>query len=125
MEPENDETQIDHQRLDHFALRYLAVELGYGLFIVLMLLLVVVISILSPSVTNFIDLYEIVPWTVMLPYGLAFLGNMIIGLWGLITYIQENREGYPGTGHLVNWIYVFSLLVIFMIFISAVIPEFF
>jgi hypothetical protein len=42
---------------------------------------------------------------------------------GLYLYATEKREGYPGTGHLLNWILLSATLVLLLALIAAVISS--
>ncbi len=55
-----------------------------------------------------------------LVYGLAYLGNLVIGILGLYLYASEKREGYPGTGHLTNWVLLSATLVVVLVLVAAV-----
>ena len=93
-----------------------------------MMVVMTVIANVASGITDFFDFIysgEIFLWAVALPYGLAYLGNMVVGLWGLITYMQEEKEGYPGTGHLLNWIYLFSTLLIVLTLFSVLAADVF
>jgi len=51
---------------------------------------------------------------------LAYLGNLVIGILGLYLYASEKREGYPGTGHLTNWVLLSATLVVVLVLVAAV-----
>ena len=55
-----------------------------------------------------------------LVYGLAYLGNLVIGILGLYLYASEKREGYPGTGHLTNWVLLSATLVVVLVLVAGV-----
>jgi hypothetical protein len=55
---------------------------------------------------------EAVALGIALLYILAYLGNVVIGVWGLLLYALDHREGYPGTGHLINWVFLAATVVI-------------
>jgi hypothetical protein len=87
-----------------------------------------IIANFAVGITGFFDFIysdDIFLLAVALPYGLAYLGNMLVGPWGLITYIQEEREEYPGTCHLLNWIYLFSTLLIVLTLFSVLATDVF
>jgi hypothetical protein len=113
----NNET---YQKLDRAALWLLVGEFGGAAVLLVVLLLTVIGNLISP---NAFDLNystgEIVGIGVALVYGLAYLGNLVIGIIGLYLYANEKREGYPGTGHLVNWTLLATTIALALILIVA------
>ena len=63
---------------------------------------------------------EVIMLGMALIYGLAYLGNLVIGIMGLYLYASEKREGYPGTGHLINWVLLSATLAIVLVLIAGV-----
>ncbi len=111
-----------YQNLDRAAL-----WLVFGEFALAALLLMLAISMVAGNLMSGGALYldygtgEIIGLSIALIYGFAYLANLSIGILGLFFYVRDNREGYPGTGHLVNWflsaatVWVVLFLVIMVI----------
>ncbi len=116
-----DKDQIRYARLDRFLLYLLAGELGY---LILLLLVGVVFTILSFATDFRLDigssLFSIF-WP-MLIYVVAFLLNALGGFAGIVLFIRTKHEGYPGTGHLLNWILLASTAWIFILAIVSITP---
>jgi hypothetical protein len=62
---------------------------------------------------------QVVAIGIGLVYGLAYLGNLVIGIMGLYLYAHGKREGYPGTGHLTNWVFLSATLIVVLVLIAA------
>lgn len=114
----NNET---YQKLDRAALWLLVGEFGGAALLLVLLILMVVGNLISPSAFE-IDYSagEAISIGIALVYGLAYLGNLVIGIMGLYLYANEKREGYPGTGHLVNWTLLAATVAIALFLIAAV-----
>jgi hypothetical protein len=118
------ENPITLEKLDGFALRFLAAELGYAALLVVIEILSLVITLIVPdSFGPFFDIQIIAVFAVLIPYTLAYLGNLIIGILGLVLYIQDRKQGYPGTGLLLNWIFVFSLFWVILLLVTVLLPQ--
>lgn len=113
----NNET---YQRLDRAALWLLVGEFGGAALLLVFLILMVVGNLISSNAFNLgYDAGEAITIGIALIYGLAYLGNLVIGIMGLYLYVNEKREGYPGTGHLVNWTLLSATIAIALFLIAA------
>lgn len=108
-----------YHKLDRAALWLLVGEFG-GAALLLAFLLLMIIGNLISSYAFDLDyrVGEALALIIALLYGLAYLANLIIGITGLYLYANEKREGYPGTGHLLNWILVSTTLWVALILIA-------
>jgi hypothetical protein len=110
-----------YQKLDRAASWLLVGELSGAALLLVLLLLMVIGSLISSGAFNFgYGTGQVVTIGIALIYGVAYLGNLVIGILGLYLYVSEKREGYPGTGHLVNWTLLSATLVIVLVLIAAV-----
>ena len=108
------------QKLDRAALWLLVGEFGGAALLLALLILMVIGNLISSRAFNLgYDTGQIITVIIALVYGLAYLGNLVIGIMGLYLYANEKREGYPGTGHLVNWIFLSATLAIILVLIAA------
>ncbi len=102
-----------YQKLDRSALWLLVGEFGAAGLLLVLTLLMVVGNLISYNAFNpSYGTGEAIALGIALIYGLAYLGNLSIGVLGLLLYARDNREGYPGTGHLLNWVFVSATLLI-------------
>ncbi|KAF0108595.1 MAG: hypothetical protein FD146_481 [Anaerolineaceae bacterium] len=102
-----------YQKLDRAALWLLVGEFGLaGLLLILTIVMTVGGLISYDSYYLDYGTSEIIALVVVLVYGLAYLGNLSIGVLGLALSALDAREGYPGTGHLINWVFLSATLVI-------------
>jgi len=109
-----------YQKLDRYALWLLVGEFGGAGVLLVLLILMVVGNLISPNAFNMgYGTGSIVSIGIALLYGLAYLGNLVIGIMGLYLYATEKREGYPGTGHLLNWTLLSATIAIVLIMIAA------
>ncbi len=110
-----------YQKLDRAALWLLIGEFGGAALLLVFLLLMVIGNLVSPRAFDFgYSTGQIIMVVMGLVYGLAYLGNLAIGIMGLYLYASEKREGYPGTGHLTNWVLLSATLVIVLVLIAGV-----
>jgi hypothetical protein len=109
-----------YQKLDRAALWLLIGEFGGAAILLTLLLLMLIGNLISSSAFNMgYGTGQIATLGIALVYGLAYLGNLVIGIMGLYLYASEKREGYPGTGHLTNWILLSATLVIVLVLVAA------
>jgi hypothetical protein len=108
-----------YQKLDRAALWLLIGEFGGAALLLVMMLLMILGNVISP---NGFDIGyragEIIALGIAIAYGLAYIGNLVVGIMGLYLYASEKREGYPGTGHLLNWILVSTTLWVALLLIA-------
>jgi len=110
-----------YQKLDRAALWLLVGEFGVAAFLLVLTLLMFIGNLISYAVFSMgYSTGEAVALGIALIYGLAYLANLSIGVPGLFLYTRDNREGYPGTGHLVNWVFLSATLVIVLVAIAAI-----
>jgi hypothetical protein len=109
-----------YQKLDRAALWLLIGEFGGAALLLALLILMVVGNLISPRAFNLsYDTGQIITVIIALVYGLAYLGNLVIGIVGLYLFANEKREGYPGTGHLINWTLLSATLAVILVLIAA------
>ena len=108
-------------RLNRLLLIVLAIELGY------FLLLILIGSINAFDILFFDNEGFASPFTqlifIYLPFLILYIGNLIGGLYGIILNYRENVEGYPGTGHSLNWIYIIMSSWPYSIFLFGMLPN--
>ena len=109
-----------YPKLDRAALWLLVGEFGGAALLLISLLLMVIGNLISDSAFDMsYSTGEIISASIGLIYGLAYLGNLVIGITGLYLYGSEKREGYPGSGHLINWVFLSGTLAIVLVLIAA------
>ena len=109
-----------YQKLDRAALWLLVGEFGGAALLLALLILMVVGNLISSRAFDLsYGTGQVITIIIALVYGLAYLGNLVIGIWGLYLYARENREGYPGTGHLMNWTLLSATIVVMLALIAA------
>ena len=108
-----------YQKLDRAALWLLIGEFSSAALLLALMFLVIIGNLISPYAFDLdYRVGEALALIIALLYGLAYLANLVIGILGLFQYARENREGYPGTGHLLNWILVSTTLWVALILIA-------
>jgi hypothetical protein len=109
-----------YQKLDRAALWLLIGEFGGAALLLALLILMVIGNLISSGAFSMgYSTGQIIALIIALVYGLAYLGNLVIGIMGLYLYAQGQREGYPGTGHLTNWILLSATLIVVLVLIAA------
>lgn len=109
-----------YQKLDRAALWLLIGEFGGAALALVFLILMVIGNLISSSAFDLnYNTGEAITIGMALVYGLAYLGNLTIGIMGLYLYANEKREGYPGTGHLINWTLLAATIAIALVLIAA------
>ena len=114
--------QEQYSSLDRFLLYLLAGELGY---FILLMLAGVVVSILVFTVDFAPDFYSnetSILWPVLI-YIVALPVNLFGGFAGIILSIRTNHQGYPGTGHLLNWIFIATTSWLFILALVFTLPS--
>lgn len=113
--------QMRYSRLDRSLLYLLAGELGY--FILLIVGGVIVAALVfavdfSPEVSRYasVILWPFLPFIVALPL------NMAGGFASIVLNIRANHQGYPGTGHLLNWIFLMTTGWLFIVALVFMLP---
>jgi len=120
---EKTKAQIWYAKLDKFLLYLLTVELGY---FVLLILGGVIFAILAYAI-NFLPhigsgYQTAILWPVLL-YIIALPINMVGGFASIVLNVRTNHEGYPGTGHLLNWVFLMSTGWLFILAIVFMLPS--
>ncbi len=113
-------SQMWYSRLDRMLLYLLAGELGYFILLMIGGIVVSVLVYLVNFAPNFDQYQTSILWPVLI-YIIALPLNMLGGFAGIVLSIRVNHQGYPGTGHLLNWIFLattgwlFILALVFML----------
>jgi hypothetical protein len=108
-----------YQKLDRAALWLLIGEFGGAALLLALMILMIVGNLISSSAFDLgYQAGEIIAAVIAIAYVLAYLANLVIGIMGLYFYVSEKREGYPGTGLLLDWILVSTTLWIALIAIA-------
>jgi hypothetical protein len=117
-------SQVWYTRLDRFLLYLIAGELGYFMLLMLGGVVVAILVFTVKFSPNFNQYHTSILWPVLI-YIVALPFNMLGGFAGIILNICANHQGYPGTGHLLNWIFLattgwlFILALVFMLPVMA------
>jgi hypothetical protein len=115
-----DKDDIRYWRIDRFLLYLLAGELGY---FILLIIAGLVFMILTWSTD--INLLTVNPNTIIwliLIYVVALPVNLYGAFSSLVFTIRTKQKGYPGTGNLLNWIYILNTSWMFIFIILVLIP---
>ena len=110
-----------YKRVDTYLLYLLAAELGYFIFL---MVAGVVFAVLVLLIDLDLKLYRYetsILWPVLV-YILALPLNLLGGFAGLVLNICSKHQGYPGTGHLLNWIFLATTAWLFIIAIVFFLP---
>ncbi|MFC1976089.1 hypothetical protein ACFLXQ_06805 [Chloroflexota bacterium] len=108
-------------RLDKFLLYLLAVELGYFIFLMLAGVIVTVLVYLLDFAPDYYKYETSILWPVLV-YIFALPLNMLGGFASIVLNIRTNHQGYPGTGHLLNWIFLMTTGWLFMVALVFMFP---
>ncbi len=108
-----------YQRLDRAALWLIVGEFSGAALMLALMLLMILGNLISPYAFDLgYRAGEAIALIIAITYALAYLANLVIGILGLIQYAREGLEGYPGTGHLLNWVLVSTTLWIALVFLA-------
>ena len=108
-----------YHKLDRAALWILVGEFGLAALLLLLTLLMAISNMISYNAFDFgYSAGQAIALGIVFIYGLAYLANLTVGLMGLILYARDNREGYPGTGHLANWIFLSATLWVALLLVA-------
>ena len=111
-----------YAHLDKLLLYLLTVELGY---FVLLMFVGVVFAILAftihfePDVSKYATS---ILWPVLI-YILALPLNMMGGFASIVLNIRTKHQGYPGTGHLLNWVFLMTTGWLFIVALVFMLPS--
>ncbi len=118
---ETTEAQEWYVRLDRFLLFWTAGEAGYLLLLLIAVVIFVIIGFTDSSLLgNSPEAFILWPIVVLV---VALLGNIIMGFAGLVLNILTKHHGYPGTGHLLNWILIFASFWLFVVLFVIALPS--
>ena len=115
-----------YQKLDRAALWLFFGEFGGMALVVIMLFLFMIGNLILPATFSFyfdFGTTMTIQQIIILIYGLTFIGNLSIGLFGLFIYLRDHHKGYPGIGHLINWLYLASTIWLIFAFTGLVISN--
>jgi hypothetical protein len=97
-------------------------ELGYFMLLIFFGVIYAIIRLFS----NFeIDLWRFntgILWPVLF-FIIALPLNIIGGFIGLVINLITKHEGYPGTGHLLNWIFLMTTGWLFILALVFTLPS--
>ncbi len=113
-----------YARLDRFLLYWTAGELGYLILLILGLIVLLIIGFTDSSVLNSLSPETLILYPCILLV-VAMLVNLGVGFTGLVFNIITRHPGYPGTGHLLNWIFLFAFFWLFVILFIVALPNMF
>jgi hypothetical protein len=122
---ENVEIIDQYKKLNKGLLYLLSGELGY---FILMIIFVVIFSLiprhnnLSSYSSSLPGVDELFPW-VLIPLFIGFIGNLFGGGASLYLTIKKDPEGFPGTGHFLNWMFIMTTCWIFMLMLVDISPS--
>jgi hypothetical protein len=109
------------EKLDRFLFYLLTAELGYMIFLIGLFLGFRLYDIINHSTLTHSQFFS--SMLLLSPFLLSLSLNLLGGFTGCILHIQINHKGYPGTGHLINWIFSVSMAWwILIILIELVMP---
>ncbi len=116
-----DKNRQRYARLDRFLLYLLAAELGYFIFLMVGGVVLTVLTFVADFFLSLDGYVTSILWPV-LPYIIALPLNMLGGFASLVLYIRTDDRGYPGTGHLLNWIFLMTTGWLFILAIVFMLP---
>lgn len=99
-----------YERLDRFLLYLLTCELAYYCVVMIAGILLFAIN-LNPRIPrgSQVILFAVAPYILVLPI------NIVGGLGSGVLNIRLKRQGYPGTGHLLNWVFLSATAWLFLV----------
>jgi hypothetical protein len=113
---------IWYKRLDKFLLILMTSELGYFM---LLIFFGVIYAITRLFITFDISLWRFntgILWPVLF-FIIALPLNIIGGFIGLVLNIVTKHKGYPGTGHMLNWIFLMTTGWLFILALVFTLPS--
>lgn len=120
---ENVEIDDQYKKLNKGLLYLLSGELGY---FILMIIIVIIFSLIPQSSSSYsgsvLGVNSLFPW-VVIPLFFGFAGNLFGGVASLYLTIKKDPEGFPGTGHFLNWMFIMTTCWIFMMMLVLVSPS--
>ena len=114
--------QTRYARLDKLLLRLLAAELGYFILLTLAGVVVAILVYTINFAPKFYKYETSILWPVLV-YILALPLNMLGGLASIVLNVRTNHQGYPGTGHLLNWIFLMTTSWLFIVALIFMLPS--
>lgn len=120
------ERKSQYKKLNKGLLYLLSGELGYFFLMIICM----VVSLFIPRGGEFLrtsgsssGIFSLFPW-ILIPLFIGFAGNLLGGGASLYLTIKEDQEGFPGTGHLLNWMFIMSTCWIFTLMLIMASPSF-
>ncbi len=124
MEEKLEKMQNIYKRTDRALLWLLTGELGYFILLIILGIVTAIIALLDLSPYGiYLFTGSVLNWAIILPYSIALIGNVAGGFSGALLYTITKQEGYPGTGHLLNWIFLMSTGWVFLLAVVVIIPS--
>jgi hypothetical protein len=120
-QPPLTKSQQQYWRLDRLLLYLLAGELGYFIFLMLGGIVVTMLVYTIDFAPDFSQYQTSILWPVLLYIVLLPL-NLLGGFAGIVLSIRTNHQGYPGTGHLLNWIFLATTAWLFILALVFMLP---
>jgi len=105
VQPGKDQTR--YARLDRLLLYLLAAELGYFVLLVFAGVVVAILAYATDLLPDASRYATSIFWPV-LAYLLAMPLNVAGAFASIVLNIRSKHQGYPGTGHLLNWTFVMT-----------------
>ena len=113
--------QKRYARLDRFLLYLLTAELGYFILLMVGGIIITFLVYVMDFFPYFYDYATSILWPVAI-YILALPLNMVGGFLSIILNIRSNHQGYPGTGHLLNWVFLMTTGWLFIVALIFMLP---
>jgi hypothetical protein len=114
--------QKRYARLDKYLLYLLTAELGYFILLMIAGIVVTFLVYVMDLYPDYYDYVTSILWPVAI-YIVALPLNMLGGLLSIILNIRSNHQGYPGTGHLLNWIFLMTTGWLFIAALVFMMPS--
>ncbi len=111
--------QILYGNLNRFLLFFIGGEFAYIILLIISFVTFFILDLTS-HLSSFSVFGRVILWS-LLPLVVALLLNMICGIAGIVLNISTRHEGYPGTGHTLNWLLcaVSAWFFVMMIFVLS------
>src|SRR5574342_204512 len=117
------EGKTAYARLDRLLLYLLTAELGYFILLMIAGVIVTVLVYATNFAPDLLSKYRTAILWPVAPYLLTLPLNLFGGFAGGVLNIRSHHEGYPGTGHLLNWIFLATTSWLFLLTIVFLIPS--
>jgi hypothetical protein len=114
-------SQRFYKWLDRFLLFLITAELGYFTLLILGGIVVAILSYTIDFSLDFSRYHTSFLWPV-LPFILALPLNMLGGFAGIVLNLLTKHQGYPGTGHFLNWLFLATTGWLFILALVFLLP---